>query len=228
MNRPVEWPLLSTLDHADQAEVVAAARRRTYEPGDVVVQEEDVADSLHLVVSGHLAVRTLTPDGETALLNVVGPGATIGELSLVATDGPARRSATVVALDAVETRVLTVSAFAALGAAHPGVYRWAAVLLAQRVRDLSGRVRDLMFVDLEARVCAALVDLAATYGGSDADRGHVVIPLTQEHLSGFIGGTRPSVNQVLQRLVADGLVELGRSRVTVLDRAALSRLAGRW
>jgi len=42
----------------------------------------------------------------------------------------------------------------------------------------------------------------------------------------LVGGTRPSVNQILQRLVARGVVELGRGRVTVTDRVWLAEHAG--
>ena len=48
------------------------------------------------------------------------------------------------------------------------------------------------------------------------------MPLTQELLAELVGGTRPSVNQVLQRLVARDVVELGRGRVTVTDRGWLA------
>jgi CRP-like cAMP-binding protein len=52
-----------------------------------------------------------------------------------------------------------------------------------------------------------------------------VIPLTQDHLADLVGGSRPSVNQVLQRLVAQEIVELGRGRVVILDEATLRRKA---
>ena len=44
-----------------------------------------------------------------------------------------------------------------------------------------------------------------------------MIPLTQEQLADIAGGTRPSINQILQRLASDGIVQIGRGRVTVLD-----------
>ena len=53
-----------------------------------------------------------------------------------------------------------------------------------------------------------------------------MITLTQELLAELVGGTRPSINQVLQRLADQGIVELGRGRITVLDRRALERKLG--
>jgi CRP-like cAMP-binding protein len=219
----VDWPLLSALSDDERAAILAAARRRSFARGEVVFHEQDPSDSLHLIVSGHLAVRVSTAEGGTALLNVLGPGATFGELSLLSS-AAAARSATIACMDAVETRVITAAVFEQLRREHPAVDRWLAELLAERVRELSDRVRDLMFMGLDRRVYHGLLLLADLYGG--AGDGPVTVPLTQENLAQFVGGTRPTVNQVLQRLVTHGVVELGRGRVTVLDRAALLRKSG--
>ena len=50
--------------------------------------------------------------------------------------------------------------------------------------------------------------------------------MTQDQLSDLVGGTRPSVNQVLQRLQDQRIIELGRGRVVVLNPQALARKAG--
>lgn len=220
----MEWPLLSSLAGHERQGVIDAARQRSFARGEVVFHEGDAADSMHLVVSGHLAVRVSTAEGATATLNLLGGGDTFGELSLLREQGPVARSATIVALDPVVTKALSAQRFHALCQEHPGVERWLVNLLALRVLELSERVRDLMFVGLDRRLYGCLLDLAERYdeGGSTP-----VIPLTQEHLSDFVGGTRPSVNQVLQRLVAQGIVEVGRGRVTILDREALRRKSGR-
>src|SRR5919199_1293237 len=107
----MEWPLLAPLGEEERRAVISAARRRQFERGEVVFHEGDPAESMHLVVSGHLAVRVSTPDGERATLNVLGPGSHVGELALLGPHSRHQRSATVVALDPAETRVLTGPAF---------------------------------------------------------------------------------------------------------------------
>ncbi|MGH3360874.1 MAG: Crp/Fnr family transcriptional regulator [Nocardioides sp.] len=220
----MEWPLLSSLAEHERRGVVEAARQRSFARGEVVFHEGDPADSLHLVVSGHLAVRVSTVEGSTATLNLLGGGDTFGELSLLRDQELVARSATIVALDPVLTKALSAQRFHALCQQYPGVERWLVNLLAQRVTELSAQVRDLMFVGLDRRLYGCLLDLAQKYEEGAAT---AVIPLTQEHLADFVGGTRPSVNQVLQRLSTQGIVEVGRGRVTILDREALLRKAGR-
>lgn len=79
----MEWQLLASLAEAERRAVLTAARRCEFVRGDAVVREGEPSDSLHLVESGRLAVRVTTVDGDTATLNVLGPGDYFGELSLL-------------------------------------------------------------------------------------------------------------------------------------------------
>ena len=220
----MDWPLLASLAQEDRRRVLSTARRRRYARGEVLVHEGDPSDSLHLVADGRLAIRVSTADGDTAMLNVLGAGDFFGEVSLLDARG-AVRSATVVALEPAETLAISAAAFTELRSRHPAVGELVLVLMARRVEDLSAKLLEAMYDGLDRRVYRRLVDLARLYADGPTHRGPVVVPLTQEHLAELVGGTRPSVNQVLQRLVGRGAVELGRGRLTVLDRATLVRLA---
>jgi CRP/FNR family transcriptional regulator, cyclic AMP receptor protein len=215
----MDWPLLTPLSEAERAALLKASRRRTFARGEVLFHEGDTGDSLYLVTRGHLAVRVSTPNGERATLNVVGPGSHVGELALVNRAGPHVRSATVVALEPVETRALSAHAFYELCDRHPRVQTLLVDLLATRVRQLSFRLLETMYLGLDRRLYRRLLFLADVYADGQAPG---VIPLTQEQLADLVGGTRPTVNQVLQRLVDEGIVELGRGRLVVLDRDALA------
>jgi CRP-like cAMP-binding protein len=220
----MDWPLLAPLTDADRSALLDATRVRSFAKGEVVFHEGDPADALHLVESGHLAVRVATPDGERATINVLSPGDIVGELSLLEEQVSGRRSATVTALEATRTRALTGTAFQALCRQHPGVRVVLGAALAERIRELSARLLEAMYVGLDRRVYRRLLELAAVYGTGGDDP--VVVPLTQEQLADLVGGTRPSVNQVLQRLLAQDVIDLGRGRVVVRDLAALRRKAG--
>jgi CRP-like cAMP-binding protein len=218
----MEWGLLSSLSDDDRRQVISAARRRSFARGEVLVHEGDPADSLHLIDSGRVAVRVSTPTGERATLNILSPGDYFGELSLVRR-GDRHRSATVVALEPTETLVVSVAAFDELCRRYPGFEQLLVAALARRVEQLSGRLLDALYVGLDRRLYRCLLDLARVYGADDG--GNATIPLTQEHLADLVGGTRPSVNQILQRLSAQNIVELQRGRVVIRDATALRRKA---
>lgn len=218
----MDWPLLAPLPASTRDAVLAASRRRSYSRGEVVFHEGDPADALHLVVSGHLSVQVSTPQGDRATLNVLGPGAHVGELALLPDGRSPQRSATVTALDGAETRVLSAASFDKLRESHPRVTEILVTLLAERVRELSTRLLESMYDGLDRRLYRCLVRLGRVYAEGP---GPATIPLTQDQLSDLVGGTRPTVNQVLQRLVDQGVVELGRGRVVLLDVATLRRKA---
>lgn len=220
----MEWPLLASLSESDRRDVLANTRRRRFAKGEVVVHEGDPADSLHLVVSGRLAVRVATSSGDNATLNILGPGDYFGELSLLDGRQPAR-TASIVTLEPAETLTLAASAFRELRERHRGAEQLLLTLLARRVEELSARLLETMYDGLDRRVYRRLVELGRVYADSDDPQSPVVVPLTQEQLAELVGGTRPSVNQVLKRLAERSVIEIGRGRVTVLDRAWLAQRA---
>ena len=210
----MDWPLLADLPPEDVRKLLAIARRRTFSRGEVVFHHDDPADSLHLVVRGRFGARVLTPVGDSVLVDVVGPGQSFGELALLLPD--ARRSATVEALEAGETRSVRRDEFASLQREHPGVKDILLRLLAEQLRRSTDRVVEAHYVDAETRVRRRLLDLAATYEGG-------VVPLTQEDIAAMAGTSRATVNRVLREEERSGTVALARGRTSVLDPAELER-----
>lgn len=212
------WPLLESLRAEEREQFLGLARPRTFARNEVVCHEGDPADSLHLVESGHLAVRSGLASGSTATFTILSGGDYFGELALLREDR--RRTATVIALESSRTLAVAGTAFDSLCARNPHVERILSTLLADRVDTLSRRLVETMYESLDRRIYRRLIELARSYGVSN---GHAAIPLSQAHLADLVGATRPSVNQVLQRLAGQGVVGLGRGRVDVLDVAALER-----
>jgi CRP/FNR family cyclic AMP-dependent transcriptional regulator len=212
------WRLLEPLRADDREAFLALAHRRTFARNEVLCHEGDRADSLHLVEHGHLAVHGGLASGATATFTILSSGDYFGELALLRADR--RRTATVTALEPSGTLAVAATAFDALCSRNPGVERIVSALLADRIDLLSRRLLVTMYESVDRRVYQCLLELARSYRGSD---GTSTIPLSQTQLADLVGTTRPSVNQVLHRLAALHAVRLGRSRVEVLDLAALER-----
>jgi CRP/FNR family cyclic AMP-dependent transcriptional regulator len=214
----VEWRLLSSFPEEDRREILDAAAHRSFARGEVLVHEDDPADCLHLIAEGRVAVQVSTPSGERATLNILSPGDYFGELSLVGEPGYRRRSASVVALEPTQTIVISATTFEALCAQQPAFDQLIAAALARRVEQLSRKLLDALYVGLDRRLYRCLIDLAHIYG---QEKMPTAIPLRQEDLAFLVGGTRPTVNQILQRLNRQQIIELHRGRVIVRDVVAL-------
>jgi len=214
----VEWPLFADVPAEDVRRLLSIARRRTFRKGEVVFHRDDLAESLHLVVRGRFAVRITTSLGESALLDVLGPGNAFGELALLLPD--ARRSATMEALEEGETRSVFRDDFARLQVEHPGVKDVLLRLLAQQLAHASDRIVEAHYTDAESRVRRRLCELGERYATGE---GEVVVPLTQEDLADMAGTSRATVNRVLRDEERRDLVELARGRIRIRDLEGLRR-----
>jgi CRP-like cAMP-binding protein len=184
-----------------------------------VFHDGDPGDTLHIVASGHFAVRVTTAVGDTALLRVLGPGEHFGELSVLQ---PAPRNGSIVALDAAETNSLQRGDLDALRAAVPHIDAALTAALVTEVRRLSALLVDALYVPADHRVWRRLLDLVAMYGGP---AGPVVVPLTQDDLAQLAGTTRPTANRALRAGEEAGVIRLARGRIEIVDVAEVARRA---
>ena len=96
-------PLFSALSEEDLTKIVEVSHVCRYTKGSVVLHEGDPGDALLVLLSGRAKVVLQSEQGQEVILAVVEPPDVLGHVALL--DG-APRSATVIALDALETRRL--------------------------------------------------------------------------------------------------------------------------
>jgi CRP/FNR family cyclic AMP-dependent transcriptional regulator len=224
--------LFAGLDQASLRVVSAALRPRRFRRGEVIFHLGDPGDALFVIVSGQAKVTVPADDGsEPAILTTLGPGGFFGELALL---DEAPRSATIVAMEAMETATLRRDTFAQLVDHQPDLRRALLASLAAEIRRLTAQVEDLHFLDLPGRLARHLLrDVAAVAGRSPDDvaelTGAYRLPwrLTQAELASMIGGSRQSVNRLLADLVADGTIRFEDDDLIITDVRRLMDAARR-
>jgi CRP/FNR family cyclic AMP-dependent transcriptional regulator len=217
--------VLRSLPDEDAKKLLKASKVNTYARREVLVSEGEKSDTFHIVLDGRVAIRVTRPSGDTAIVTILGPDSHFGEVSLLSQE-ESRRTASVVAIEPVRTLSIPAGVFHDLRERNPRLERLVSRLLAQRVDELSAQLLEAMYDPLERRVVRRLAALTVTFGAAaSAPVAPVTIPLTQDELAELVGGTRPSVNQVLRKFVDEGVIELSRGRIIVTDAAALRRLS---
>jgi len=212
----VDWDIVRSLEDRERQEVLRSAARRKFRTGDTLFHQGDPGDSVHLLDRGHVAIKVVDPRGMVLTLEILGPGSTFGEQTLV--DPDARRTASAVALGSVETMMIRRDAFVALQQRYPAVTNVLVEMLAAQVRRLSEQLLDAHSMGAEQRVVKRLRLLAAQFQqGAGA-----VLPITQEELATLAGTTRPTANRALQPLVDAGVIEPRRGRIIIADIALLA------
>jgi len=113
-------------------------------PGSVIIEEGSMQTEVFVVISGKLEVRAKQDDGSEILLAQVGPGETLGEISLF-DPGPA--AATVTALEFSQLWRIADEDLINFMEENPGagnvLLRTLASILAQRLRQMNPRAFGL-------------------------------------------------------------------------------------
>lgn len=206
-------PLFAALPEPDLARLAAVAGPRRYARHQIVFSEGDTADALLVVGEGSLKASSSSADGENFLLAVVGPGDTLGELTVA--DG-GLRSATVTAVSDVLVLRLPREDVLRVAAGSPALVAALLGSLAAVVRRLTGAAADLVFLDIPRRVAKLLLTLPPT--GANA--------LTQAEMADRVGASRQSLNAALQDFQRRGWISVARREIDVHDRRALRSFVG--
>jgi len=204
-------PLFACLSADDRLLLAQRMRSKRFARDEVIFHRDDPASHLYVIVAGTVKIALPDENGREVVVALERGGDEFGELALF-DDSP--RSATVTALAETECLLLARKDFMeALDRNHDAMRKMLG-LLAQMVRRSSGRVEDLVFLDLPGRVAKCLLDVSEAGGKGEVD-------LTQEDLAAFVGATRVSVNRVLADLEKRGAISIGRRHIKVKDAALL-------
>jgi CRP/FNR family transcriptional regulator, cyclic AMP receptor protein len=216
-------PLFAAMPMEALQRLAEKAIRRSYGRGEVIFREEDPGDWLCVVISGLVKVYRSSPDGDEMLLVTLGPASVFGEVPMI--DG-GLRSASAAAVEA--TTLLTVSRAALLEAlrSSPELADRLLRSLGSMVRRLTDQAADLVFLDLHGRVAKLLLALAGERGTNEAGGRALDLHLTQSDLANMVGGSRQSVNQVLNSFERLGYLELEGRRIVIRRPDLLQRRAG--
>jgi CRP/FNR family transcriptional regulator, cyclic AMP receptor protein len=225
MAKPAPPPdtLLSALPAELSHGLFSKARILSLAADQMVFLAGDAGDGCYRIEEGLLKVSVVAAGGAERILAILGPGAIVGELSMI--DGTPR-SATVSALRESKLCFVSRAAFEAFGQANPDVYRHVMILLARRLRDTNGALAATSFLSVKGRVARSLLSLAEAFG-HDVGGGRILVrqKLTQSDLAAMAGIARENVSRILKDWTSRSLVSRLAGYYCLENKAAIDREA---
>jgi len=191
--------------------------------GQMLFLAGDAGDGFYLIENGLLKVTAISPAGAERILAILGPGAMVGEMSVL--DG-APRSSSVCALRDSMLRFISQSGFQAFAQQHPDIYRHVVTILTARLRDTNLAVVAETFLSLKGRVARTLLRLAEAFG-HDVGGGRIVIrqKVSQGDIAAMAGVARENVSRILNHWKRDRVVSRVASYYCIENCSALEREA---
>jgi CRP/FNR family cyclic AMP-dependent transcriptional regulator len=179
---------------------------RKYPKNTILFMEGDDNSQLFVIKSGLVCIHTDDNEGRQLVLNYMGPGEYFGELSLL-DDKP--RSASVSTVE--DSMLLTISRenFRSFMREYPELYEGLMVELVDRIRSLTGNVKDMALLDVYGRVAHTLERLCHP-------TVEVSPKLTHQDIANMVGASREMVSRVMKELVMGGYIEIQQRQIHIL------------
>jgi CRP-like cAMP-binding protein len=203
-------PMLRECADATQRSLFERGELRSFEKDALLFADEEVGGKAFFLLHGSLQMLKSTPRGRRQI--VCNPDPTTCEGVCMLFFGP-RGLADVRGIDPGQILIVEREQFEGLTRQDPVFGRGAWDGVAHCMAHLHNLVSQLSFNKVAERVVTLLLD--------DTDKDGDLVRMTQADLAANVGTTREVVARCLAGLQADGLIRLGRGRVTVLHRDKL-------
>jgi CRP-like cAMP-binding protein len=199
------------IEEIDRATTLTTGRR-----GKIFYMPEDTSEVLFLLKQGHVQLYRISPDGKKLVIATVGPGAVFGEMALI---GQGMHNTFAEALEDCVLCIMSREDVERMLLTKPRVALRIFETLGSRLKETEARLEEIAFKGIPARLASLLLQLAE-------DRGSETISgMTHQDLGEQIGTYRETTTQTLNTFKAQGLIDIGRKRIKILDREGLEAIA---
>lgn len=210
------FPVWDSLTRDEQLNLVNHSALKEYGKGELLHRGDMDCVGLFLINTGKIRTYLLSDDGKEVTLYRLGRGDTC---ILSASCALATITFDVYIEAEEKTQVLLISSsfFSSLMEQNIYVECFSYKLATERFSDVMWAMQQILFMNLDQRLAIFLWDELSRSEGD-------VIHITHEQIARYIGSAREVVSRMLKYFVADGIVELSRGGIRIIDKKRLRKL----
>jgi CRP/FNR family transcriptional regulator, nitrogen oxide reductase regulator len=217
-----DLPVFEGLSPEALDDILKSAHARHYPKGTAVFSQNEAAHSFFLLLHGRLRVTQVTPHGEQIVVRFVSPGDLFGvAMALGRADYPGTATAIVDSL----ALLWPSGTWPEMIAQHPALASNAMRVIGGRLQDAHQRLREISTEDVERRVAHAVLKLADDAGKKSPAGTTIDFPLSRQDIAEMTATTLHTVSRIVSAWEAAGVIESGRQRIAIRDRARLQTIA---
>jgi CRP/FNR family transcriptional regulator len=209
-------PAFAGLDASLLEAIAQATILRSFDAGQVVFLEGERCVGLYVVQEGWLKAVKISMTGRQQVIRFVGPGEAFNEIGVFA---GGLNQATVEALEPAKVWILQRDPLLRLMDEHPPLAHMITQNLAQRVLHLMSLVEDLSLRTVVARLARVFLE-HSTDDVMNRRRWS-----TQAEMAARLGTVPDVLNRALRSLAEEGLIQIERHQILILDRHGLETKA---
>lgn len=211
-------PLFSELTAFQLSQLADAVTKRRVKRGEKIVEQGQKSDALFIILAGRARVLLADRRGREVILDVLGPGDYIGEISLV--DGKSH-SATVQAEVQCDMLVLGQADFNHCLDENHAMAKSVIQGLAYRLRKADEKIGSLALMDVYGRVSKALFEMSVATGTNQL---RIKDMTTRQDIAKMVGASREMVSRVMRDFEDQGFLKTCEDgSVTLTERRSAIR-----
>jgi len=210
------FPFWNQLDERDKAYLCQNSSVVHFEK-EQSVHNNTECSGLYIVKSGRLRLYMISEDGKEITLYRLAPG----DVCMLSASCVLRSITFDVYVDAEEPSdcyVINGMAFGSVSERVLEVKNYALEAAVQRFSDVMWIMQQIVFMSMDKRLAIFLLD-------EIAENGTDTVVLTHEQIARHLGSAREVVTRLLKHFAADGLVEVTRKGIKIIDRKKLRDIA---
>lgn len=210
------FPFWDKISVADREAICNSSIAMSY-PKGTNIHNGDGCSGVFFVRSGCLRVYVMSEDGKDITLYRL----YAGDMCMLAASCVLQSITFDVFVDAEETSecyVIDGSVFSDVADRNSDVKIFSLETAVSRFSDVMWVMQQILFMSMDKRLAIFLVDESARLGTD-------TINLTQEQIAKYIGSAREVVSRILKYLSNEGIVEVGRKGVRIIDKVKLKNIA---
>jgi CRP-like cAMP-binding protein len=201
----------------EQEEVVALSKlavERSFKSGEFIFWEGDASNWFYILAEGRVKAVKHTASGKEFIIAFFGPGEIFGEVAVF--EGKPYPATAQVLTDSKVFGVKTED-FLQFLSKRPGIALGIINVLAGRLRDAQGRLKDFAGERVEQRLARILLMLSSKLGTE--------LPFTRQEIADMAGTTTETAIRIMSRLTKDGVIRSERGSITIQDIVKLKLLS---
>jgi len=219
-----EIPLFRGLPADRLKKLSEVLRKKSVPSGTNMITADQPGEVVYVLLEGTVKILIEQVDGREVILAFLGPGDTVGEMSLVDSAG---RSANVMTMEKCTFLWMDRSTFQELLRNVPEFAQNLVRLLSSRLRMANEQIQSLSSLDVAGRLARQLLAFSERYGEAIDGGVRVALRLTQTDLAELVGASRERVNQVMVDFRQKGYLTVDSSHHILVHRPQeLARFCG--
>lgn len=211
-----ELTVFQDLSPREMQELNRIITMSTVPRGRVFYRPEEPGEVLFILKEGRVQLYRISPEGKKLVITTLGPHTLFGEMALL---GTKMHNTFAEAIDDCLICVMSRADLERLILNKPQVALRILEVTGKRLREAEERLENMAFKGIPARLASLLLRLAAEQGNDE------IAGLTHQDLAESVGTYRETATQVLNDLKAQGLIEIGRKRIKIIDPVRLTEIA---